>query len=302
VDRSVDHQRPLLHRDHVQDWVPSVLTLESPERGWRGAAVRGFTAGSQDSVLPAMEDHLIVAFRRTATTMTRTVEGWTAREEIQHGDTAVLTRGAESRWTWHGPVEVLHLYLPAGELTATAREMYGREIEDIELRDVLRTGDPLLFRIAAMHAAEVANEREGSPLMAEALRNQLSVHLLRWYALVDFREAGRRPRLTRAQEARVRNHVHEHLAETISLRDLSLVADLSEYQLGRCFPRSFGSTPYDYVMACRIARARELLRAGRTPIREVARLCGFADQSHLTREFRKRVGVTPGRFQSAGRR
>jgi AraC-like DNA-binding protein len=79
---------------------------------------------------------------------------------------------------------------------------------------------------------------------------------------------------------------------------LSAVAGLSSFELVRRFREQLGLTPHAFQTNLRIARARALLRAGE-PIARVAAACGFADQPHLTRTFKRAVGVTPGRFVSA---
>jgi AraC family transcriptional regulator len=54
------------------------------------------------------------------------------------------------------------------------------------------------------------------------------------------------------------------------------------------------------VLGRRVERAKVLLTRTGTPLPDVACRCGFADQSHLTRVFRQRVGVTPGCFRAHG--
>jgi AraC family transcriptional regulator len=57
-------------------------------------------------------------------------------------------------------------------------------------------------------------------------------------------------------------------------------------------------TPQAFQTNLRITHARTMLQAG-DAIAAVAAACGFADQSHLTRTFRRAVGITPGRFAEA---
>ena len=52
----------------------------------------------------------------------------------------------------------------------------------------------------------------------------------------------------------------------------------------------------------RLARARALLSRTDAPLLGIAASCGFADQSHMNRVFKKRVGQTPGQFRAAGSR
>jgi AraC-like DNA-binding protein len=64
----------------------------------------------------------------------------------------------------------------------------------------------------------------------------------------------------------------------------------------RSFTRSFGLTPHQYIVSRRIDAARQLLLEG-LPIALVASSAGFHDQAHLTRQFRRYVGTTPGRYR-----
>jgi AraC family transcriptional regulator len=72
--------------------------------------------------------------------------------------------------------------------------------------------------------------------------------------------------------------------------------------LSRAFRKHFGCTPSEYVRQQRVAQARLLLLSVSTPLAEIAAECGFADQAHLTREFRRVVGTSPGRFRRLLRR
>lgn len=94
------------------------------------------------------------------------------------------------------------------------------------------------------------------------------------------------------------DYLREHAAENVSLRTLARVAGLSPYHLCRVFRQTVGVTPHAYQAQLRVRRARSLLRAG-LPIAEVATTAGFYDQSHLTRHFKRILGLTPGRYVSS---
>lgn len=81
----------------------------------------------------------------------------------------------------------------------------------------------------------------------------------------------------------------------ISVGTLAAQAGISRYHLIRTFARRFGLTPYAYHLQRRVDRARALLQQGE-PASIVAVRCGFSDQSHLIRHFKRLVGVTPGEF------
>ncbi|MFF1306276.1 helix-turn-helix domain-containing protein [Streptomyces sp. NPDC058307] len=102
----------------------------------------------------------------------------------------------------------------------------------------------------------------------------------------------------------VRDRLADELQSPPSLSDLATDLGLSRYQLLRAFRTTMGVPPYAWLAQYRVGRARTLLESGRRPS-EVAALVGFADQAHLTRWFRRVLGVTPAAYrnsvQDAGR-
>jgi AraC family transcriptional regulator len=102
------------------------------------------------------------------------------------------------------------------------------------------------------------------------------------------------------QERVVRDYIEEHLHERIGLDDLAAVVGLRRGRFARRFRRATGTSPNDFVLGRRVDRVKVLLTRTGAPLPDVACRCGFADQSHLTRVFRQRVGVTPGRYRALG--
>jgi AraC-like DNA-binding protein len=100
----------------------------------------------------------------------------------------------------------------------------------------------------------------------------------------------------RPEIARARAIIQERFDQMISLSTLADEVGLSKFHLLRLFREEVGATPHAYQLHLRIARARELLDA-RASAAEVALACGFADQAHFTRTFKRIVGFTPGRFR-----
>lgn len=81
----------------------------------------------------------------------------------------------------------------------------------------------------------------------------------------------------------------------VSLEDLSKLAGLSPYYLARSFQKEFGLPPHAYQIQAKLRVAKQLLRQG-IKISDVAQECGFHDQSHLHRHFKRALGVTPKQF------
>ena len=92
--------------------------------------------------------------------------------------------------------------------------------------------------------------------------------------------------------------LQSRLAAPPSLEELASTVNLSPFHFARVFRRATGMPPHTWLMQQRIARARALLQRGCLPL-EVATRLGFADQSHLSRQFKQVYGVGPGAYRSA---
>lgn len=86
-----------------------------------------------------------------------------------------------------------------------------------------------------------------------------------------------------------------HFAEHITLEQLCRWGGFSKSTLLRAFTKSKGVTPYRYLQAIRIEKAKELLEKGVSPM-EAAMGTGFADQSHFSNTFHRFIGLSPAAY------
>jgi AraC-like DNA-binding protein len=105
--------------------------------------------------------------------------------------------------------------------------------------------------------------------------------------------ARRAPRLSDGI-ARVGAHLRAHATESVSLDELADLAGVSKFYLLRGFRRAYGVTPHAYQRQLRLAHAWRAIADGQ-PLTRATYDAGFADQSHLTRQFAAQFGVTPAR-------
>ncbi|WP_338421185.1 AraC family transcriptional regulator [Nostoc parmelioides] len=94
----------------------------------------------------------------------------------------------------------------------------------------------------------------------------------------------------------VLSYIHSHLDQPIQLAELAEIYGLSPYYFCRLFKQLMGVAPYQYVLQQRMEKAKQLLQQGQYAIADIALMVGCADQSHLTKHFKKYTGVTPKYF------
>ncbi len=97
---------------------------------------------------------------------------------------------------------------------------------------------------------------------------------------------------------RARAMIDDDPARNLSLQDLATEAGLSRFQTLRAFQTLTGLTPHAYLMQRRMNLARRRISEGMS-LADVAAEAGYADQSHMTREFRRRYGLTPAAYRQA---
>lgn len=130
----------------------------------------------------------------------------------------------------------------------------------------------------------------GEKLEAESLTSALACHMRRRLDL-PFPNSLRDDPLAR----RLRELLDAHLVDSITLATAGKLLRAHPSHLARSFSRAFGISPHRYVTGRRVDLARRLILV-RMPLAEVAIAVGFHDQPHMTRHFRRILGVTPGSF------
>jgi AraC-like DNA-binding protein len=190
------------------------------------------------------------------------------------------SRAVEAGWRYRV------MYVPAGAFTALAPDRPGRpSFPDSVVQDTALAASFVALHDALGATPSLAREEGFLLLLANlALRHGRDLPVPGRIG----REAG--------PVARVRAYLDDHLAEAVPLARLAGIAGLHPLSLIRAFRRSEGMPPHAYQTARRIAQAQALLRQGLATA-AVAQDCGFADQSHLTRAFKRVVGVPPGLYR-----
>lgn len=160
--------------------------------------------------------------------------------------------------------------------------------------------DPVLGHLSHVLAGVVANPAQASSLFVDHLSLALGSHLLAHYgagATSGWAESGGARVLSRKLEARAKDMLLASLREDASIADIAEACNLSRSYFIKAFRQTVGTTPHRWLLEQRVRKAQELLRVPGRSITEVALLCGFADQAHMTRVFTSVVGVAPGAWR-----
>lgn len=223
---------------------------------------------------------------------------------VLEGEYSESARGREHAL---GPGSVL--FRPAGESHSNAfgnAEVHGMLIElDGTVAEALLPGilrDTPFYRAAAtsepLARAFDLEARRGDPESATAIAGL--VHCL----AAEVSRLGRgspREGVEPAWLAEAAGVLRRRASEDLRLSRLAAIVGVPPVRLAAAFRRHFRCSAGEYLRRVRMARSRALLANSDAPIAEIAVVCGFFDQAHFSRAFKKHHGATPGEFRRSRR-
>jgi AraC family transcriptional regulator len=110
-----------------------------------------------------------------------------------------------------------------------------------------------------------------------------------------------RGRLIAWQARKVRDYIDSHITGPILVSDLCALVRLSEAHFSRSFKRAFGQTPHAFVLRRRLEFAAQFMLQTDAPLCDIALRCGFADQAHLSKQFRQANGLNSSAWRRTAR-
>ncbi|MDJ0592583.1 MAG: AraC family transcriptional regulator [Pleurocapsa sp. MO_226.B13] len=168
---------------------------------------------------------------------------------------------------------------------------------DLEFIPCFSKSDPLIHSIGLALKSELESSGFGSRLYIDSLIAALMNHLMRHYSNRQQRSQVDSNPLSKRKLQQIIDYIHQHLDRDLALAELAALVQISPSYFSILFKQATGITPHQYVIQCRIERAKELLRQSDLAIADIALRLGFSHQSHLGRHFKRLVGVTPKQFR-----
>jgi AraC family transcriptional regulator len=214
---------------------------------------------------------------------------------------ALITRFGDLTWTaagdscrdrWQQPREMGFLTLSKGFVSRVADEAgAGKPPDDATVEPV----DALTRELVLAVVQHDCSDR----VYLQTLASSLVTHLVRSMGQRKFGATEASGRLTARQLRRAIDYADSRLGEDLDLESWAREVALSPYHFARCFKRTIGLSPHQFLLNRRVERAKSILASSDVPFSAIAYDLGFANQSHFHRVFRKEARMTPGEWRSA---
>ena len=158
------------------------------------------------------------------------------------------------------------------------------------LRQPESIADPASVSVARRVVAEIRSGEPGWRLVVQGLLMELLGQIVRL-------RTGAVTRTIPPWLRGVKDRLDSDCAARVSIAELASMASVHPVYLARRFRDSYGCSIGEYFRRRQLQAAEELLVSSQLDLREVALRCGFADQSHFSKAFRRSLGVSPGRYR-----
>lgn len=211
--------------------------------------------------------------------------------ELRSGSFHMSPPGQQLRARFESPCEILHLHLSeafmrrmavaADSLHLLANPSPTHLSQDTVIEQL---GRALLAADDKMCGWQYA-ERVAAPIVTRYFHLLAQAHL--------HGDQPRRIALPRWRLQRVHDYVQAHLGESVSLANMASAAGLSSMHFAAQFRVATGQRPHDYLLQCRIDRAKTLLATTQRSLIDIALDVGFCTQAHFTTVFKRFTGTTP---------
>ncbi|WP_438028670.1 helix-turn-helix domain-containing protein [Sorangium sp. So ce233] len=247
---------------------------------------------------PDREDAYLVILRLTDAQEDLWVDGrHVATSSPFAGTAGVLDYRQEWRAYIHTRFDALNFHVPRAVLKALDGDEHRRTSSELHVKPGMFVEDPVIRALSSAMIPALDNPEQVNALFLDHIGCAFVAHLSRTYGQVApiTRQRGRR--LARWQVRRATEMIDENLGNDLRLADLAEACGVSISHFSHAFRESMAMPPHRWLLHRRIERAKALMLRPGLSLAEIAVQCGFSDQSHFTRAFRRIVGVTPSSWR-----
>lgn len=283
---------------------PGVQTrTTSGKHGWTSLYASLQREAPFEGRFNAVDDQLIVLHLDGPVSVHRRIVKGEDSRIIPAGGMFMVPGGMDFGVRLEGELQTLHLYLRRALMEEVADEIAPGDPTHIETLPRFGGGDPLIERLMLGIGDALHDEASTATPYVDYLTRAIAAHLIRRHSSLSTAAAFEHvsQQLAKARLDKAIDFIESNLDHSIDLTAIASAAGLSPGHFARQFRASIGMAPHQFLMQRRVEHAQRKLGETSATIADIAYGCGFANQEHLTRLFKRICGVTPAVYRRTRR-
>jgi AraC family transcriptional regulator len=216
---------------------------------------------------------------------------------LRAGDTFIHHLQRDPAAMIDSPLHTMMWLVPQQALNVLTAEANVAHIDELRFDPCVGVADDIVRQLSAAILPALRSPDQVSRLFVDHVALAFTAHVAHAYGGMP-----NRPRLIKGglapwQERRSKEMLLANLSGDIALEEIAKACGLSVSHFSRAFRKSTRLAPHAWLLQARVEHAMTLIRRRDQSLSEIALACGFVDQSHFTRVFVQRVGLTPRSWQ-----
>jgi len=269
------------------------LFATSERLGWKSIFVSAQREAPFAYDCSAIDDYLVVVHLTGPVNLERKMDGESIMKTVPVGGVFIMPGGAEFSVSLSGELETVHFYLRKSVIDKALADL---PTANMAIRPTFGEQDPLLEQIGLELKNVITAPGSFSDLYADQLANTAALRLISKYSVsqsvfqeqdVDFD-----PKIKMAIDMMNTDPAYHH-----SVDSLAAACHLSARHFARRFKTMTNMSPHQYLFKARVTQAQKLLSSTDLSLAAIAYDCGFSNQEHMGRAFKKVIGQTPAQYR-----
>jgi AraC family transcriptional regulator len=273
------------------------IISSSEGMGWSGMLGMQARPYAMERKVPSAT-HLFFAVPLENQQLAIEIDGHLYEGQLSVNSHAIVAPGAQYTLNLLDSAEHFYLYIKNDVLADVANELFGKRLDAIDMHSPVEASDRNLQYLlnACMHMLKDTQDSSfRSDYMARAIVAEYYTKHTQLRQVPQLAES--KVPLSSMQVQRVHDYMQAHLHASFQIADLAASIGMSRTIFFERFVHTVKKTPNQYLQILRVNRARQLLADRKLSLADIAFACGYADQSHFARFFKRFVGVTPGKYR-----
>jgi AraC family transcriptional regulator len=268
--------------------------LSSRNSGWNSVYLADYSLPAHEAPEHIPEQNVIVVNHQLIT-VNRGLDGRRQNDRVAPGDVVVVPEKVHHVASWQREASFTLLVLEPKFIAHTAYEFV--DPDQVDILPHFAQSDPLIYKIGRQLRSRLEFRAPACQLFVESAASLLAVHLLTHYCGRKHTIGKAPDGLPRSKLQLVIDYINTYLDRDLRLLELAQLVQMSRAHFIRQFKQSTGVSPHQYLIQCRLERAKTLLVTTDLNIAEIAQCSGFSSHSHLSRLFHQYLSLTPYNYR-----